>query len=50
MWGLDDAHTWLESFVLTGGTAPNRPLLFDQELQAKPAYDSVVDALLNAAP
>lgn len=48
VWGVDDAHTWLDSFLSI--TAPNRPLLFDEELQAKPAYDSVVDALLNAAP
>ena len=46
-WGLDDANTWLDSFVLSAGNAPNRPLLFDQELNAKPAYDSVVEALLR---
>lgn len=49
-WGVDDAHTWLDSFVITAGNAPNRPLLFDGQLQAKPAYHAVVDALLDAVP
>jgi endo-1,4-beta-xylanase len=48
LWGLDDAHTWLDSFVFSAGNAPNRPLLFNEELQTKPAYDSVVDTLLKA--
>ncbi len=45
VWGIDDAHTWLDSFLAI--TAPNRPLLFDEMLQAKPAYDSVVKTLLE---
>ena len=45
MWGIDDAHTWLDSFLAI--TAPNRPLLFDEMLRAKPAYDSVVKTLLT---
>jgi endo-1,4-beta-xylanase len=45
VWGLDDASTWLDSFVLTAANAPNRPLLFDEALTAKPAYDSVVKVL-----
>jgi endo-1,4-beta-xylanase len=49
VWGVDDAHTWLDSFVITAGNAPNRPLLFDEALQAKPAYDGIMDALLQAA-
>lgn len=44
VWGIDDAHTWLDSFLAI--FAPNRPLLFDETLQAKPAYDSVVNALI----
>ncbi|MCR9105629.1 MAG: endo-1,4-beta-xylanase [Gammaproteobacteria bacterium] len=47
VWGLDDANTWLDSFELTQASAPNRPLLFDDQLRAKPAYDSVVAALLG---
>lgn len=50
VWGVDDAHTWLDSFAITAGSAPNRPLLFDEQLQAKPAYHGVVDALLHGAP
>lgn len=46
LWGTDDAHTWLDGFSFTAATVPNRPLLFDEELQAKPAYDSVVNALI----
>jgi endo-1,4-beta-xylanase len=49
VWGVDDANTWLDSFAITAGNAPNRPLLFDEELQAKPAYYDVVDALLQGA-
>jgi endo-1,4-beta-xylanase len=50
VWGVDDAHTWLDSFAITAGNAPNRPLLFDEKLQAKAAYTAVVDALLDAVP
>ena len=48
VWGIDDAHTWLDSFLPF--FAPNRPLLFDEALQAKPAYDSVVHTLINNSP
>ena len=48
VWGLDDANTWLDSFEFTELSAPNKPLLFDEQLQAKPAYAGVVEALLNA--
>lgn len=50
VWGVDDAHTWLDSFAITAGNAPNRPLLFDEQLQTKPAYHAVVDALQQTAP
>ncbi|WEK54611.1 MAG: endo-1,4-beta-xylanase [Candidatus Cohnella colombiensis] len=33
-WGLNDASSW---------RAANSPLLFDKDLQAKPAYDGVID-------
>jgi endo-1,4-beta-xylanase len=39
-WGLADDHTWLKTFPIT---RLNLPLLFDEQLQAKPAYWGVVD-------
>lgn len=39
-WGLADDHTWLKSFPIT---RLDLPLLFDESLQAKPAYWGVVD-------
>ncbi|MEO3812711.1 endo-1,4-beta-xylanase [Sphaerisporangium sp. B11E5] len=40
LWGLADDGTWLSTFPIT---RLNPPLLFDDELQAKPAYWGVVD-------
>ncbi|GGK90245.1 beta-xylanase [Sphaerisporangium melleum] len=40
LWGLADDDTWLSSFPIT---RLDPPLLFDDELQAKPAYWGVVD-------
>jgi endo-1,4-beta-xylanase len=37
-WGMADDHTWL-----TTGTKVDAPLLFDQGLQAKPAYWGIID-------
>jgi endo-1,4-beta-xylanase len=39
LWGMADDHTWL-----TNGTKVDAPLLFDQGLQAKPAYWGIVDS------
>jgi endo-1,4-beta-xylanase len=39
LWGLADDDTWLDSFPITRLDAP---LLFDQQLQAKSAYWSVI--------
>jgi endo-1,4-beta-xylanase len=47
VWGLRDPDSWLDSFELTRGTAPNRPLLLDADGQPKPAYFAVRDALLE---
>ncbi|GGL27298.1 endo-1,4-beta-xylanase [Planomonospora parontospora] len=40
LWGLADDDTWLSTFPIT---RLNAPLLFDDRLQAKPAYWGVVD-------
>jgi endo-1,4-beta-xylanase len=39
-WGSSDDTSWLRSFPIT---RLNAPLLFDEQLQAKPAYWGVVD-------
>jgi len=41
-WGIADAHTWLHDFPVQGRT--DAPLLFDKNLQAKPAFWSVIEA------
>lgn len=47
-WGLADDHTWLKTFPIS---RLNLPLLFDEHLQAKPAYWGIVDpARLPARP
>ncbi len=40
-WGVADDHTWLDNFPVQG--RKNWPLLFDEELQPKPAFWSIVD-------
>jgi endo-1,4-beta-xylanase len=40
VWGLADDNTWLSTFPVT---RLNEPLLFDEQLQAKPAYWGIVD-------
>lgn len=39
-WGLADDHTWLKEFPIA---RLDLPLLFDENLQAKPAYWGIVD-------
>ena len=39
-WGMADDNTWLKTFPIT---RLDLPLLFDEQLQAKPAYWGVVD-------
>lgn len=39
-WGMADDHTWLKTWPTT---RINLPLLFDENLQAKPAYWGIVD-------
>lgn len=40
LWGLADDNTWLKTFPIT---RDDKPLLFDERLQAKPAYWGIVD-------
>jgi endo-1,4-beta-xylanase len=46
LWGLADDDTWLSTFPIT---RLNAPLLFDVNLQAKPAYWAVVDPHFSGA-
>jgi endo-1,4-beta-xylanase len=39
-WGMADDHTWLKTWP---AVRLNLPLLFDEQLQAKPAYWGIVD-------
>lgn len=41
-WNLHDGQSWLNDFPWQ---RTNYPLLFDRQLQAKPAYDRVIDVL-----
>jgi endo-1,4-beta-xylanase len=40
LWGLHDGISWKNNFPVRGRT--NYPLLFDRQLQAKPAYDRLL--------
>ena len=42
-WGTHDGRSWLNDFPVKGRT--NHPLLFDRQLQPKPAFDAVLRAL-----
>jgi endo-1,4-beta-xylanase len=41
LWGSADDDTWLDNFPVQG--RKNAPLLFDRDLQAKPAFWGIVD-------
>jgi len=45
-WGTHDGKSWLNNFPVKGRT--NYPMLFDRELQPKPAFFSVIDAAEEA--
>ena len=40
-WNISDKRTWLDEYPVKG--RKNYPLLFDQQLQPKKAYQSVVN-------
>jgi len=44
LWGITDAHTWLNTFPVT---RTNRPLLFDIAGVPKPAFYAVIDPSFN---
>lgn len=46
-WGTHDGRSWLNDFPVKGRT--NHPLLFDRNLQPKPAFDAVLKALQEGA-
>ncbi len=41
-WGADDGHSWLN-----GRRGNNYALIFDRQLQPKPAFDSIIDVITN---
>ncbi|HEX6960274.1 MAG TPA: endo-1,4-beta-xylanase [Lacipirellula sp.] len=41
-WGVHDGHSWLNNWPIRGRTA--HPLLFDRNLQPKPAFNAVLEA------
>lgn len=47
VWGLDDGHSWLDHLGLF--PTPTRPLLFDADLQPKPAFAVVRACIARAA-
>ncbi len=49
-WGLDDAHSWLNNKKPRHDGLPQRPLLFDAQLRAKPAFAAVEQAFAEARP
>lgn len=48
MFGLTDRYTWLDEDYPRDDGAHRRPLLFDQNLKAKPAYFAVSHAIKHA--
>ena len=48
-WGLSDRSTWLSKYSPRKDGQPVRPLIYDADLQPKPAFDAVMRAF-NEAP
>jgi endo-1,4-beta-xylanase len=46
LWGVDDGHSWLNNFPVRGRT--DYPLLFDRQLNPKPAFFAVQKAAQSA--
>ena len=47
-WGAADSDSWLDHFPPFDAGAPNQPLLFDHNLDPKPAYYGVLDAVASS--
>jgi endo-1,4-beta-xylanase len=47
-WGLSDRSTWIAGYSPRKDGLPVRPLLFDADLQPKPAFDAVMQAFDEA--
>jgi endo-1,4-beta-xylanase len=47
--GLSDRYTWLQEDYPRADEAPRRPLVFDENMKPKPAYE-VLEANLESAP
>jgi len=49
-WGVSDRSTWLDRTAPWDANAPNKPLLFDETLQPKPAYFTARAAMQSPFP
>jgi len=47
-WGVTDGDSWLNNWPVKGRT--NYPLLFDRNVQPKPAFDAVIHTARSAPP
>jgi endo-1,4-beta-xylanase len=50
VWGISDAATWLDELPPFRWLGPNAPLLFDEEMYRKPAYEGVLQAVRTRDP
>jgi len=48
VWGIADNDSWFYSQSANGQSYNDYPLLFDQNLNKKPAFDGFEEALINA--
>jgi len=46
VWGISDKDSWFDGMPYF--TKPNEPLIFDKEMNPKPAYFGIIEALKNA--
>lgn len=47
-WGITDVHSWInDAYINNQPLGPDKPLLFDENYQPKPAYYGAMNALLG---